>query len=301
MTRPARSSGVDNRKLELPPGAVDFDAELSVLADSAVFYHRSREAAAAGTTPEELVGKAFERTAAIADEAEQRAKARHATACRKGCAWCCHQNVRASAGEVFYLARWLRAHVPAEELLALTAHAQETAAQLRVMPQRQRARIACALLDPATGACRVHDARPLQCRGVLSVSAQTCQRAVESPDQHRFEPLLDAIHGAGLASMSLELEFAFLGGGPVSGELTAMLAVALTDPTAEARWSRGENPFPRHNEISTHLNSRMARMLAAAWARLTGDRHEDAAEDTDVRAAAMAFLRQATGADEPLH
>lgn len=292
-----------DRTRERPPGAVDFDAELSVLADSAVFYHRTREAAAAGTTPEELVGKAFERSAAIADEAEQRAKASHATACRKGCAWCCHQNVRASAVEVFYLARWLRTHLPAADLLALTAHAQDSAARLRGMPQpeRARARIACALLDPATGACRVHEARPLRCRGVLSVSAQTCRRAVESPDQHRFEPLLDAIHGAGLASMSLELEFAFLGGGPVSGELTAMLAVALTDPTAEARWSRGENPFPRHNEFSTHLNSRMARMLAAAWARLAGGRHEDAGETADVRAAAMKFLRQATGADEPLH
>lgn len=301
MKRPARSGSVDNRKRELPPDAVDFDAELAVLADSALFYHRSREAAAAGASPEELVGKAFERTAAIADEAEQRAKARHATACRKGCAWCCYQNVRASAAEVFYLARWMRAHLPAEELLALTAHAKETATRLRGRPQAERARIACALLDAATGACRVHDARPLRCRGMLSVSAQTCQRAVEYPDQDRFEPLLDAIHGAGLASMALELEFAFLGGGPVSGELTAMLAVVLTDPTAEARWSRGENPFPRHNEFSTHLNSRMARMLAAAWARLAGRRHEEAGEETDVRAAAMAFLRQATGADEPLH
>ncbi len=292
---------MNDRTRECPPGAVDFDAELSVLADSAVFYHRSREAATAGTIPEELVGKGFERTAAIADAAEHRAKARNVTACRKGCVWCCYQNVRASAAEVFYLVRWLRAHFSAENLRALTAHADETAARLKAMPQRERARIACALLDPATGACRAHEARPLQCRGVLSVSAQTCQRAVESPDQHRFEPLLDALHGAGLASMSLELEFAFLGGGPVSGELTAMLAVALTDPTAEVRWLRGENPFPRHNEFSTHLNSRMARMLAAAWARLAGDGHEDAEAGTTVRAAAMAFLRQATGADEPLH
>jgi hypothetical protein len=291
-----------DRTRELPAGAVDFDAELAVLVDSAVFYHRNREVAAAGTTPVELIGKAFERAAAIADEAERGAKAQHVTACRKGCAWCCHQNVRVSAAEVFFLVRWLRTHLPAAELKALTIHAQASAARLSGMaqPQRAQARIACALLDPATSACRVHEARPLLCRGQLSVSAQTCQRAVESPGEYRFEPLLDAIHGAGLASMALELEFAFLGGGPVSGELTAMLAVALTDPTAEARWSRGENPFPRHNEFSTHLNSRMARMLAQAWARLSGECHGDAGKTTDLRAAAMKFLRQATAADKPL-
>jgi hypothetical protein len=294
---------VTDRKRELPPGAVDFDAELSVLAESAVSYHRNQNATSEGTTTGELVGSAFRRAVAIADGAETRAKAAHVTACRKGCAWCCHQNVRVSAAEVFHLAGWLRTHLPADELQALSTHAQDSAARLRGMPQpeRARARIACALLDPATGACRVHEARPLLCRGQLSLSAQTCQQAVESPDQNRFEPLLDAIHGAGLASMSLELEFGFLGGGPVSGELTAMLAVALTDSTAEARWSRGENPFPRHNEFSTHLNSRMARMLAAAWARLAGEHHDGAGGTTDVRAAAMKFLRQATGADEPLH
>ena len=281
------------RARELPPGAVDFDAELSVLADSAVSYHRNRDAIAAGTPPEEQVGNAFKRAVAIADRAETRAKAAHVTACRKGCAWCCHQNVRVSAAEVFYLARWLRVQLPADELRALSAHAQDSAARLKGMPQpqRARARIACALLDPATGACRVHEARPLRCRGQLSVSAQTCQQAVESPDQNRFEPLLDAIHGAELASMALELEFGFLGGGPVSGELTAMLAVASTDPAAEARWSRGENPFPRHNEFSTHWNSRLARMLAAAWAGLGGEQHEDAGETTDIRAEAMKFLR----------
>ena len=288
---------------ERPPAAVDFDAELAVLADSAVSYHEDREAAAAGAPFFELIGTAFERAAAIADGAEAKAKARHVTACRKGCAWCCHQNVRASAAEVFYLARWLRSRLSADEVKLLAAHAQETATRLRGMPQRQRAqaRIACALLDSATGACRAHDARPLLCRGQLSLSAETCQRAVEAPAKNHFEPLLDAIHGAGLASMSLELEFAFAGGGPVSGELTAMLAVVMADPTAEARWSRGENPFARHNEFSTHLNSRMARMLASAWARLPSEDHAAAWDREELRAAAMKFLRQATGADEALH
>jgi hypothetical protein len=286
-----------------PPGTVDFDAELAVLADSAVFYSDDRAAAAAGTPCYELIGTAFERAAAIAGAAESKAKVQHAPACRKGCAWCCHQNVRVSAAEVFYLARWLRSRLTADEFKALAAHAQESATRLKGMPQPQRAqaRIACALLDPATGACRVHEARPLLCRGQLSLSAQTCQRAVESPAGNHFEPLLDAIHSAGLASMSLELEFAFVGGGPVSGELTAMLAVALTDPTAEARWSRGENPFPRHNEFSAHLNSRMARMLASAWAQLAGEDRAAARGQDDVRAAAMKFLRRATGADEALH
>lgn len=285
-----------------PPGAVDFDAELAVLADSAVHYHDNREAAA-GTAVGELIGKAFPRAASLADDAERKAKAQHVTACRKGCAWCCHQNVRVSAAEVFYLARWLRSRLSAAELNVLAAHAQESAARLKGMPQpqRARARIACALLDSATGACRVHEARPLLCRGQLSVSSETCQRALESPGQNHFEPLLDAIHGAGLASMSLELEFAFLGGGPVSGELTTMMAVALTDPTAETRWSRGENPFPHHTEFSTHLNSRMARVLAAAWARLSGERRGEAAARAELRTAAVKFLRQMTGADEPMH
>jgi hypothetical protein len=278
---------------EAPPAG--FDAEVAVLADSAVFYHDDRAAAAAGASGEALLVAAFQRAAAFADEAEHRARARQATACHKGCAWCCHQNVRVSAAEVFFLARWLRMHLSAAQLEALVAHAQDTAARLQGMPQpqRARARVACALLDQATGACRVHTVRPLLCRGQLSVSAQTCKRAVESPADSHFEPLLDAIHGAGLASMSLELEFAFLGGGPVSGELSAMLAVALTDAEAESKWRHGANPFPRHGEFSAHLNSRMARMLASAWAQLPG------AGRDEVRAAAMAFLRKMAGADGP--
>ena len=272
-----------------------FDAELAALADSAVRYHDGRAAAAAGTTPEELLGRALERAVATADASESKARARHATACRKGCAWCCHQNVRVSAAEVFQLARWLQSNLSAGELTALAAHAQESASRLRGMPQpqRARARIACALLDPATGACRVHEARPLLCRGQLSLSAETCRRAVESPEEHHFEPLLEALHGAGLAAMALELEFSFLGAGPVSGELTAMLAVALADPTAEARWFRGENPFPLHNEFSAHLNSRMARMLASAWAELEGPAVRGREE---LRAAALKFLRDVTRA-----
>ena len=283
----------------VPARAVSFDAELSAFADSAVFYHRNRIAIERGAAVEELVDNAFRRAAFVADQAEQRAKAARATACSKGCAWCCHQNVRASAAEVFRLARWMRAHFVAPELAALVTHAQKTAASLKGMSQPERAgiRIACALLDPATGACRVHEARPLLCRGQLSVSAHTCQRAIESPGTNGFEPLLDALHGAGLASMMLELEFAFLGGGAVSGELTAMLAVALADPAAETRWSRGENPFPRHMEFSTHLNSRMARMLAAEWARLASECHDER-ETANLRGAAMTFLRQASRADE---
>ena len=282
------------------PHTVDLNAELSAFAESAVLYHGNRRAFERGAAVEALIEQAFQRAAAVADRAEARAQAAHATACNRGCAWCCHQNVRVSAAEVFRLVRWMRAHFSAAELAAIAARARETAARLAGMPQpeRARARIACALLDPVTGACRVHEARPLLCRGQLSVSAQTCQRAVESPDRNRFEPLLDAIHGAGLASMSLELEFAFLGGGAVSGELTAMMAVVLSDPAGEAKWSGGENPFPQHDEFSTHLNSRMAQMLAAAWARLAAE-GGDAADASNIRSAAMRFLKRATGANEP--
>jgi hypothetical protein len=286
----------------LPPGAADLEAELAALADSAVFYHRHRAAVAAGANPGGLVGPAVARAATLADRAEERAKAAQPTACRRGCAWCCHQNVRVSAAEVFHLARWLRSRLAEAELEALAVHVHESATQLNGMaqPERARKRIACALLDPASGACRAHEARPMLCRGQLSVSAKTCQRAVESPGVYRFEPLLDAIHGAGLASMSLELEFAFFGGGPVSGELTAMLSVALTQPGAEATWTGGGNPFPRHNEFSTHLNSRLAWMLAAAWGQLEPPRG-DGDEATAIRAAAMKFLRQASGAGDPAH
>jgi hypothetical protein len=294
---------VSERRRDLPPGAVDFEAELAVLADSAAAYQRNHEAAASGAQVEELIDSAFRRNAVLADRAEHHAKTAHVTACRKGCAWCCHQNVRVSAAEVFHLARWLRANFPEAELKGLAAHARETAARLKGMaqPQRSLARIACALLDTSTGACRAHEARPMLCRGQLSLSAQACQRAVESPGENRFEPLLEAIHAAGLASMSLELEFAFFGGGAVSGELTAMLALALADPGSEERWARGENPFPRHTEFSAHLNSRLARMLAGVWAKLGSEREHGVTEREDIRAAAMAYLRQATGADEPLH
>jgi hypothetical protein len=161
-------------------------------------------------------------------------------ACRRGCAFCCHGYVSASAPQVFAAAAALRRDGLGFEAANERVHA--LAARVRGVDWRARIalREPCALL--LDGACSIYAARPLACRGFASYSVETCRRA--------FERLTDeVIVPAPYASVRSALESALRAAlkscrlPAVSYELTGALAQALTEPDAEARWLRGEPVF----------------------------------------------------------
>ena len=96
--------------------------------------------------------------------------ARAKLACRKACAFCCHQPVRVSAPEAFFLAAQLRERPD-------TAAAVRDAAIALAERNPEAPRVAwlrCPLLDASDG-CSVHAARPFSCHGHVSLDAQDCK------------------------------------------------------------------------------------------------------------------------------
>lgn len=146
-------------------------------------------------------------------------------ACRPGCAACCHQPVAASPIEVLDLAAYLLATRPPAALAELQA-------ALQAQSRGERAR--CALLGPGE-ACSVYARRPLACVRYHSMDAAACYveggahaycAAQEQVGMSVEAGLILACEAAGLQSTTLQL--------------AAALDRALSDPTIEARWRRGE-------------------------------------------------------------
>ncbi len=167
--------------------------------------------------------------------ARSTARAATAIACRKGCAFCCHQHVSAHAIEVFALARRWRGAVPAA------------------------AGNACALLG-MDRACTVHPGRPLACRMVVSTDAGACEAAfggaaVEVPWPRHF------IDTAAWLVMALWAGQRALGLPARGYALVPALAAVVADPGLEARWYAGDDALAA---FSTDADAPQPAMLAAA-------------------------------------
>jgi Fe-S-cluster containining protein len=165
------------------------------------------------------------------------------TACSKGCNYCCHMRIVATAPEALRIAVFVEETFSVEERAALARRVAATDEQARGMSDEAwgEARLACPLL--VAGECSVYPVRPLDCRAYNSCSVAACRDAFESyadwdvpvDPEHQFfykslqAGLLQALAGSGRASSLLEL--------------TAALRVLLEDPDAVARWCAGENAF----------------------------------------------------------
>lgn len=165
--------------------------------------------------------------------------------CAPGCSSCCYLHaVFVTAPEALRLATHLRRSRSATELAALRDLLDRRVAETRELSrvERGRARVPCPLLDRA-GACSVHPARPLLCRGYTSCDKDACLHAFDAGDALASPP-----GDAGAASAHLDAFAGVLLGAARSGrdagpyELIAALRVALDDD-AEARWTRGEPVF----------------------------------------------------------
>src|SRR5579872_2475591 len=95
-------------------------------------------------------------------------------ACAKGCAFCCHVSVTATAPEIFLVANRIR-EMPQQDFDDTLMRVRAADQRTRDMTSRQRAnnKIPCAMLKD--GLCSVYEARPGACRGFTSVSADDCR------------------------------------------------------------------------------------------------------------------------------
>jgi hypothetical protein len=111
------------------------------------------------------------------------------------------------------------------------------------LEEQARRRTPCALLS-AEGVCQVYTARPLPCIGMVSLDRDACERVFRGPEGSAKIPvdrLWFTVSGA--HNLALRLASRDAGLSHRRYELHDALVVALTDPTSEARWLAGEDPF----------------------------------------------------------
>lgn len=201
---------------------------------------------AIGRTPLHVLAIA-EDSVTVAEDAVRAAQLseppRSPSACREGCAFCCHQTVGTAAPEVLRIAAYLRQTQTSEELLATQARVRERAEQRRAVrpDRRRRARLPCPLL--VADRCTVYAVRPLTCRGFNSSDARRCERALQTgsasgvpvyaPQQRVCTFVLDGLR-AGVEQVHLDGELL---------ELTLALDIALSVPDAAERWLAGQALF----------------------------------------------------------
>ncbi|MCH2395491.1 YkgJ family cysteine cluster protein [Oceanibaculum sp.] len=162
--------------------------------------------------------------------------------CTKGCSYCCHNMVTASAPEIFLLARHFRKAAPAHLQKALEKlRAADEAGRDLDPRQRYLAHIGCGLLDE-NGLCTAYEARPNVCRTMVSASVAACRASFDGepaqiPVPKPYGALRTAYSYTLLAALRAE------GLDDRLYELNQALRTALETENAERRWLSGEDIF----------------------------------------------------------
>ena len=100
-------------------------------------------------------------------------------ACRKGCSWCCHQNVSVTWPELLKILTHIVEKNTKENTIAFLDYIKVYAEKIAGKSSNRRfdEKLACAFL--ADNRCTIHSVRPLQCRGGFSEKEKYCQDLLE--------------------------------------------------------------------------------------------------------------------------
>ena len=164
-------------------------------------------------------------------------------ACAKGCGFCCHTWVAATAPEIFLLARSIRADTARDPNATIAQIIARSAHTIGLSPvERIGAKRPCPLL--IENACSQYRTRPAVCRQATSFDLSACI------DEYEGRNL-----GAGVSISKIHLaharnsRMAMMAALKVTGlpqqsyELAAALCCALQNETAEAEWLAGGDPL----------------------------------------------------------
>lgn len=111
-------------------------------------------------------------------------------ACKKGCSWCCYQEVFAVTHEFLYLQDYIRENLTEQQQgEALVQAREKTRLTLnKAVEEQLLVREACPFLE--NGSCMVYGARPMACRIFLSSSVSSCKNDFERPGDGKNIPEL---------------------------------------------------------------------------------------------------------------
>jgi len=169
------------------------------------------------------------------------APAKPAVACRKGCGFCCHLTITATAPEIFLIANTLReSHKDDFPALLYRVQAADQKTRRLSASERPTHKIPCVML--MNNACSVYAVRPGACRGLVSRSVAMCERGYNGENvQIDTSPLWTSLRHA--HKQALWAALAACGRPTECYEYHHALRVALENPDAESRWLQGEDVF----------------------------------------------------------
>lgn len=110
--------------------------------------------------------------------------------CKKGCSWCCYQEVYAVSHELLFLQDHMRKHFSGEQQERIVRRAREKARLTVDLPEGEQLKIraACPFLESES--CMVYEARPMACRIYLSSAVSSCRNAYDRPEDLKITPQL---------------------------------------------------------------------------------------------------------------
>ena len=160
-------------------------------------------------------------------------------ACRKGCGWCCHQRVGATAIEVLHIAGEIRKLPDSETILAR-------------LDAWNSGRPCVFLVE---GACSIYALRPLKCRSLYQMDARWCMTTYAKldapifgpPPSHDYQmPPKDVFDGA---VFGLALPFHQAGRDCPGVDFVPALKAVIHRADAISAWWRGESVFPPETRL----------------------------------------------------
>lgn len=112
-------------------------------------------------------------------------------ACKKGCAWCCHQEVFAVTHEFLFLNEYVEQNLDEAEQDRVLDMARDKVkiSMNKSVEEQMKIRAACPFLHE--GSCIAYEARPMACRIYLSSSEASCRKAHDNPDGKGLVALFD--------------------------------------------------------------------------------------------------------------
>ena len=158
-------------------------------------------------------------------------------ACRAGCNFCCHLQVRVLPHEAIALFRYLQSRLAPATADRVRMKIREYA-QAPQLSGQAVARRACAFL--IEGECSVYEVRPSACAAYHSVSKQRCEQSFHDPSLPSGTVALEALMVVALAleeGVSVALRTQGLSHTPI--ELHTAVAALLANPALIARWRAG--------------------------------------------------------------
>lgn len=156
--------------------------------------------------------------------------------CENGCSHCCNLRVESFAPEIFYIAKQLKSKMKSSELDILISKLTDYSDKAKNLKADQHF-LPCIFLD--NGKCSIYNFRPATCRKYNSLDAEICKEPFgsvpESSEIFLKGQLLFRSFMYSVAQRKMRAD---------THELGQCLLIALTDSSAEKRWSSGERVFP---------------------------------------------------------